>query len=62
MPFRKQLKDEAKQRKPVARGNVSGTTKDGIDNATSAAWELTVGLEIHAQMNTARKLFSSKFQ
>ncbi|KAL8924726.1 MAG: hypothetical protein Q9172_002544 [Xanthocarpia lactea] len=62
VPFRKQLKDEAKQRKQIARGNVSGISEDGIDNATSAAWELTVGLEIHAQLNTERKLFSSKFQ
>jgi aspartyl-tRNA(Asn)/glutamyl-tRNA(Gln) amidotransferase subunit B len=25
-----------------------------------AEWELTVGIEIHAQLNTARKLFSGK--
>ncbi|KAH7361796.1 aspartyl/glutamyl-tRNA amidotransferase subunit B [Plectosphaerella cucumerina] len=54
-PLRKKLKDEAKQLKKEARakglkGNKSNQTVDG--------WELTVGIEIHAQLNTARKLFS----
>ncbi|KAL8846040.1 MAG: hypothetical protein Q9221_008835 [Calogaya cf. arnoldii] len=59
VPFRKQLKDEAKQRKDYAKG--TGPTETYIDDAKLAAWELTVGLEIHAQLNTERKLFSGKF-
>ena len=59
VPFRKQLKDEAKQRKDYAKG--TGPTGNGIDEAKLAGWELTVGLEIHAQLNTERKLFSGKF-
>ncbi|KAL9025954.1 MAG: hypothetical protein Q9180_007567, partial [Flavoplaca navasiana] len=59
VPFRKQLKDEAKQRKHIARGTI--TSEVGIVHEKLAAWELTVGLEIHAQLNTDRKLFSSMF-
>lgn len=49
--FRKQLKDEAKARKgsPQARSSHEESHPD---------WELTVGVEIHAQLNTPRKLFS----
>ncbi|KAL8789079.1 MAG: hypothetical protein Q9213_001342 [Squamulea squamosa] len=61
VPFRKQLKDEAKRRKHIARANVVGTSKSGIDGAALATWDLTVGIEIHAQLNTDRKLFSGKF-
>lgn len=56
IPIRKQLKDEAKQRKDVARG--TAPSEFAIDDAKLATWELTVGLEIHAQLNTERKLFS----
>ena len=55
--FRKQLKDEVKARK----GALTGITKRGKPEGTDStleAWELTVGIEIHAQLNTARKLFS----
>ena len=53
IPFRKQLKDAAKKRKS------EGTTKvSREDNWELQEWELTVGIEIHAQLNTARKLFS----
>ncbi|KAL8771675.1 MAG: hypothetical protein Q9209_002866 [Squamulea sp. 1 TL-2023] len=58
VPLRKQLKDEAKQRKHVAGANDVGTSQSGIDATTLATWELTVGIEIHAQLNTERKLFS----
>ncbi|KAH8687324.1 glutamyl-tRNA amidotransferase-like protein subunit B [Tricladium varicosporioides] len=54
VPFRKQLKDEAKKRKTEAGGRVSKA-----DNQALEGWELTVGIEIHAQLNTARKLFSA---
>ncbi|KAL2072011.1 hypothetical protein VTL71DRAFT_11354 [Oculimacula yallundae] len=50
--YRKQLKDEAKLRK------VDGRKKSNKDNQTVDKWELTIGIEIHAQLNTARKLFS----
>jgi aspartyl-tRNA(Asn)/glutamyl-tRNA(Gln) amidotransferase subunit B len=54
VPFRKQLKDEAKKRKAEGTGK-----KAKQDNQKLDSWELTVGIEIHAQLNTARKLFSA---
>ncbi|KAL8999632.1 MAG: hypothetical protein Q9169_001592 [Polycauliona sp. 2 TL-2023] len=57
-PFRKQLKNEAKRKKHVAREKAP--SPDGIDVARLAAWELTVGLELHAQLNADHKLFSGK--
>ncbi|ODA75943.1 hypothetical protein RJ55_08584 [Drechmeria coniospora] len=51
-PFRKQFKEEAKHAKKQAKG------KSKADSQTVDGWELTVGIEIHAQLNTARKLFS----
>jgi aspartyl-tRNA(Asn)/glutamyl-tRNA(Gln) amidotransferase subunit B len=56
IPFRKQLKDEAKRRKADGT-KVSRSAKSGAEY--NKDWELTVGIEIHAQLNTARKLFSS---
>ncbi|PSS06924.1 hypothetical protein M430DRAFT_37580 [Amorphotheca resinae ATCC 22711] len=53
IPFRKQLKDEAKARKSSVQKR-SKSDNQRLDN-----WELTVGIEIHAQLNTARKLFSA---
>ena len=53
IPFRKQLKDEAKKRKAEESGKRSKSSKQKL-----VEWELTVGIEIHAQLNTARKLFS----
>lgn len=53
VPLRKQLKEQAKALK------VAGKKKKAkADNQTVPGWELTVGIEIHAQLNTARKLFS----
>jgi len=52
-PYRKQLKDAAKKKKAEA-----GTRKHKSNNQRLDDWELTVGIEIHAQLNTARKLFS----
>lgn len=57
VPFRKQLKDEAKQRR-AARYSVKDDTKKS-NPQLSERWELTVGIEIHAQLNTDHKLFSS---
>jgi aspartyl-tRNA(Asn)/glutamyl-tRNA(Gln) amidotransferase subunit B len=53
VPFRKQLKDQNKALK--ASGNKK---KKNADNQTVPGWELTVGIEIHAQLNTSHKLFS----
>jgi aspartyl-tRNA(Asn)/glutamyl-tRNA(Gln) amidotransferase subunit B len=55
-PLRKQLKDEAKQKK---RESSLRKTNHGAENASLEKWELTVGIEIHAQLNTAKKLFST---
>lgn len=52
VPLRKQLKDDAKQARK------QGKKKSKGDSQTVEGWELTVGIEIHAQLNTSRKLFS----
>jgi hypothetical protein len=57
VPFRKQLKDEAKQRR-ISNGEAKPKRSVARDSANER-WELTVGIEIHAQLNTAHKLFSS---
>ncbi|KAH8888537.1 hypothetical protein GQ53DRAFT_748926 [Thozetella sp. PMI_491] len=54
VPFRKQLRDQAKQAKESGKKK----KKNNADNQTVPGWELTVGIEIHAQLNTRRKLFS----
>jgi aspartyl-tRNA(Asn)/glutamyl-tRNA(Gln) amidotransferase subunit B len=54
VPLRKQLKDQAKALKAAGKKK-----KAKVDNQTVPGWELTVGIEIHAQLNTPRKLFSS---
>lgn len=54
VPLRKQLKDEKK------KASASGKKKKkNVNNQVVEGWELTVGIEIHAQLNTAKKLFSS---
>jgi len=58
-PFRKALKDAAKQQKKDKNATSSSTTKPNTANDPRLEkWELTVGIEIHAELNTARKLFS----
>ncbi|KAK7422050.1 hypothetical protein QQX98_001791 [Neonectria punicea] len=52
-PLRKQLREEAKAAKK------QGEKKSSGDSQTVDGWELTVGIEIHAQLNTSCKLFSS---
>ena len=52
VPFRKKLKEEARQAKKQGK-------KAKADSQTVDGWELTVGIEIHAQLNTSSKLFSS---
>ena len=58
-PLRKQLKDEAKQRRAAARNATPAPSTESQRKLKD--WELTVGIEIHAQLNTARKLFSCKY-
>ncbi|KAF2746988.1 hypothetical protein M011DRAFT_403397 [Sporormia fimetaria CBS 119925] len=53
-PFRKVLKDAAKKKKGE-KSKQSGSRSD----PRLEKWELTVGIEIHAELNTARKLFSA---
>jgi aspartyl-tRNA(Asn)/glutamyl-tRNA(Gln) amidotransferase subunit B len=59
-PFRKALKDATKQKKKedrAASASYKGPWKE--QDVRLQKWELTVGIEIHAELNTARKLFSS---
>ena len=56
VPLRKQLKEEAKQRKKSAKA--AGKDKNQA-NPLLDKWELTVGIEVHAELNTAHKLFST---
>ena len=63
VPFRKHLKDEAKRKRHAER-NVKEdhhTSRRGKEEEALrlGKWKLTVGLEIHAQLNTERKLFST---
>lgn len=53
VPLRKQLKDEAKKARAAGKKK-----KKNASNQVVPGWELTVGIEIHAQLNTAKKLFS----
>ncbi|KIV82637.1 aspartyl/glutamyl-tRNA(Asn/Gln) amidotransferase, B subunit [Exophiala sideris] len=53
VPLRKQLKAAAKAAKRASEPAAS-ESPDVLQD-----WELTVGIEIHAQLNTAHKLFSS---
>ncbi|PVH99059.1 hypothetical protein DM02DRAFT_672959 [Periconia macrospinosa] len=58
-PFRKALKDAAKKDKKEKREHLNRPSNPAklrgphVDN-----WELTVGIEIHAELNTVQKLFS----
>ncbi|OCT47769.1 Glutamyl-tRNA(Gln) amidotransferase subunit B, mitochondrial [Cladophialophora carrionii] len=52
-PLRKQLKDAAKAARATPAALPRTTRHDTPDD-----WELTVGIEIHAQLNASRKLFS----
>lgn len=56
VPLRKQLKQEAKGLKAQKK------QRKEHEEASRQTWELTVGVEIHAQLDTAAKLFSSTFK
>jgi aspartyl-tRNA(Asn)/glutamyl-tRNA(Gln) amidotransferase subunit B len=58
VPLRKHLKDEAKRKKAEAKASNNGNKKQKIDPRLEK-WELTVGIEVHAELNTACKLFSN---
>ncbi|EMC95930.1 hypothetical protein BAUCODRAFT_509456 [Baudoinia panamericana UAMH 10762] len=55
IPLRKHLKDEAKRKKAQDKANASKNLKR---DSRLDKWELTVGIEIHAELNTYQKLFS----
>lgn len=57
VPLRKQLKDEAKAKR-LAKGGSRKSSKQSSN--VVEGWELTVGIEVHAQLDTDTKLFSSK--
>ena len=61
VPLRKQLKDQAKASREAHPHGSHGANRVRHVQADGglADWELTVGIEIHAQLNTANKLFSS---
>lgn len=66
VPFRKLLKDEAKRRRGAKRagayeGGESKSSKIGEATERLKRWDLTVGIEVHAQLNTERKLFSGMY-
>lgn len=53
--LRKELKDEKKASRASKRTDL---VSEKLDKDAIGDWKLTVGIEIHAQLNTARKLFS----
>ncbi|WPH04317.1 Hypothetical protein R9X50_00720600 [Acrodontium crateriforme] len=59
VPLRKHLKEEAKKKKALARASGGQTRGKKAIDPRLEEWELTVGIEIHAELNTAKKLFSS---
>lgn len=55
VPLRKQLKQDAKGLKAQKK------LRKETEEASRQKWELTVGVEIHAQLDTETKLFSRQF-
>lgn len=55
VPLRKQLKQEAKALKAQKK------LRKESEEASRQEWELTVGVEIHAQLDTDAKLFSREY-
>lgn len=58
VPLRKHLKDEAKRKKAEAKAHGAPSSKKQTTDTRLEKWELTVGIEVHAELNTACKLFS----
>ncbi|EME81201.1 uncharacterized protein MYCFIDRAFT_47157 [Pseudocercospora fijiensis CIRAD86] len=59
VPLRKHLKDEAKRKKAETKANGRDKSRSNDASPRLEKWELTVGIEIHAELNTACKLFSN---
>ena len=59
VPFRKQFKDGLKQRRAAER--LRPKAQKSKADSSLEKWELTVGIEIHAQLNSEQKLFSREF-
>jgi len=68
VPLQKLLKDERKRKRAAKRELESSSGKHGASAAVEeearrtarlGEWDLTVGIEVHAQLNTDKKLFSS---
>lgn len=59
VPLRKHLKDEAKKKRAEAKASGGGKNSKIKLDPRLEKWELTVGIEIHAELNTACKLFSN---
>ncbi|KAL2210925.1 Glutamyl-tRNA amidotransferase subunit B, mitochondrial [Sarocladium strictum] len=55
---RKQQSPQSILHTSICCAKKKGKHKSKSDSQTVDGWELTVGIEIHAQLNTARKLFS----
>lgn len=55
VPLRKQLKQEAKALRSHKK------QRKETEEASRQEWELTVGVEIHAQLDTESKLFSRQY-
>ncbi|KAL9123753.1 MAG: hypothetical protein Q9217_006848 [Psora testacea] len=61
VPFRKQWKDEQKRKRLEKSSWDSVKHEEAVEEERgrqTSKWRLTVGIEIHAQLNTDRKLFS----
>ncbi|KAF7190888.1 Glutamyl-tRNA(Gln) amidotransferase subunit B, mitochondrial [Pseudocercospora fuligena] len=58
VPLRKHLKDEAKRKKAETKATGRDKKSKSHVDPRLEKWELTVGIEIHAELNTACKLFS----
>jgi aspartyl-tRNA(Asn)/glutamyl-tRNA(Gln) amidotransferase subunit B len=62
VPLRKHLKDEARKKKSESRlgaGKSGNDVRVGHQDSIPDKWELTVGVEIHAELNSTCKLFST---
>lgn len=57
--LRKHLKDQTKRKKADAASSTPSALKRAQIDQRLENWELTVGIEVHAELNTACKLFSS---
>jgi len=55
-PLRKELKDVARASRSARHADTQPACVSEVERLSQ--WELTVGIEIHAQLNTSTKLFS----